>query len=298
MAPVALIGAGSGWGAGYRQTEAGPAALRDWGLAQELRRAGIDARWSAMIEPERSWREAQHLRGPATYGLVLRHAAAVGDAVVAAVEAGCFPVVIGGDHAIEMGTWSGLSRALGKASLGVVWLDAHLDAHTLETTPSQNAHGMGVAALLGLGHLDFVNLAGGTLRPEHICLLGIRSYEPEEMDLLCRLGARIIPMPEVTARGMNDVLAEGVAIATRGTQGFGFSIDLDGFEPEDAPGIGLKEPNGLHAGDTVAALAAYAGHSALKAIEIVEYIPEFDVDHRTAKLVRDLLIALLRPAAS
>jgi arginase len=295
MSQIGLIGAASGWGAGFRETEAGPAALREWGLAEALRTAGIAAEWDAFVAAERSWRDAPELRGRAAYGLVLRHAIAVANAVAATVARGRFPVVIGGDHAIEMGTWSGLARALGKAPLGVVWLDAHLDAHTIETTPSMNAHGMGVAVLLGHGQPEFLELAGGVLQPEHLCVIGARSYEPGELALLRRLGVRVIDMPEVAARGMTDVLTEAVAIATHGTAGFGFSIDLDGFDPEDAPGVGLREPGGLRAAPTVAALAAFAGHPALKAIEIVEYIPDFDPDHKTAELVRDLLVALLRP---
>jgi arginase family enzyme len=112
------------------------------------------------------------------------------------------------------------------------------------------------------------------------------------MALLRRLGVRIMEMPEVKARGMESCLAEAREIATRGTAGFGITIDLDGFDPEDAPGIGLKCDDGLRAAPTIAALRGLADHPALKAIEIVEYIPEFDQDLRTAHLVRDLVVAL------
>ena len=94
---------------------------------------------------------------------------------------------------------------------------------------------------------------------------------------------------------MGAALAEALAIATRGTAGFGISIDLDGFDPQDAPGVGLKEPGGFRAAPTLAALATLARHPALRALEIVEYIPEFDDGHRTAHLVRDLIVALLAP---
>lgn len=297
MKPAALIGAASGWGAGFRHTESGPPALRELGLARWLRARGIDAEWWTMLHPEKRWREHAELRGPATYDLVARHAAALAAEVAAAMAADYFPVVLGGDHAIAMGTWAGVSRALNGAPLGVIWLDAHLDAHTLETTPSQNAHGMGAAALLDYGHAPFRAICGGVLRPEHVCYIGIRSYEDGEMALLRRLGVRIMLMEEVKQRGIHDALNEALAIATRGTAGFGLSIDLDGFDPEDAPGIGLKEPDGLRAAPTLAALAALARHSALKAIEIVEYIPEFDDERRTAHLVRDLVLALLAPPA-
>ncbi len=137
--------------------------------------------------------------------------------------------------------------------------------------------------------------AAARLRPEHLCYIGVRSYEPEEMALLRRLGVRIMEMPEVKARGVEACLAEAHDIATRGTAGFGLTIDLDGFDPEDAPGIGLKCEDGLRAAPTVAALRALADDPKLRAIEIVEYIPEFDRDLRTAHLVRDLALALTTP---
>ncbi len=135
-------------------------------------------------------------------------------------------------------------------------------------------------------------ICGGALRPEHLCYIGVRSYEPEEMALLRRLGVRIMEMGEVNRRGIEACLAEARDIATRGTAGFGLTIDLDGFDPEDAPGIGLKCEDGLRAAPTLAALRAVADHPKLEAIEIVEYIPEFDEDLRTARLVRDLVVAL------
>lgn len=291
----ALIGAASGWGAGFRQAEGGPQALRDLGLAHWLGEAGIAARWTKMVEPALSWRAAPARRGAAAYDLVLRHAAALGDAVADAMGREDFPVVIGGDHAIAMGTWAGVSRALDRAPLGLVWLDAHLDAHTVETSPSMNAHGMSAAALLDHGDAAFRDLAGATLRPEHLCYVGVRSFEPEERALLSGLGVRMIDMDEVAARGTADCLAEAISIATAGTAGFGLTIDLDGFDPADAPGVGLRVADGLRGGPTCAALAALAHHRSLRAVEIVEYIPEFDERQRTAHLVRDLLIAALTP---
>jgi arginase len=296
MASVALIGAASGWGAGFRQTQDGPPALCDLGLADWLCQRGVAADWWAMIESEQHWRDHPELSGADTYGLVARHNAALADAVAAAMAAQRFPVVIGGDHGVAMGSWGGVARGLGHRPLGLIWLDAHLDGHTLATTPSMNAHGMSAAALLGHGYEPFLALCGGVLRPEHLCYIGVRSYEEGEMELLRRLGVRMILMDEVKERGIAAALKEALAIATRGTEGFGITIDLDGFDPADAPGIGLKEPDGLRAAPTLAALSHLSDHPALKALEIVEYIPEFDENLRTAHLVRDLILATLAPA--
>jgi arginase len=295
MNKIALIGAASGWGAGFRHTEQGPPALRALGLAGWLSAQGLDAHWRAMVRAEKRWRDHPHVKPPETFGLVARHGAALADEVARAIAARRLPVVIGGDHAVAMGTWAGVARGYGYQPLGLVWLDAHLDAHTMETTPSMNAHGMGAAALLGHGYRPFLDFCGGVLKPEHLCYVGVRSYEEGEMALLRRLGVRIILMEEVKRRGIDNALAEALATATRGTAGFGITIDLDGFDPLDAPGIGLKEPDGLRAEATLRALVPLARHPALRALEIVEYIPEFDEDHRTARLVRDLILRLLAP---
>jgi arginase len=249
-----------------------------------------------MLRAEKSWREHPEITGAAAFDLVLRHAEALADTVAATAADGQFPVVLGGDHSIAMGTWTGVARAQAHRPLGLVWLDAHLDAHTVETTPSMNAHGMGVAALLGHGHAPFRALAGGVLKPQHLCYIGARSFEAGEMALLRRLGVRIIAMDEVKRRGMDWALREAASIALSGTAGFGISIDLDGFDPKDAPGVGLREPDGFRAAPTLAALARLARHPRLRALEIVEYIPEFDDRRRTAHLVRDLIAALLAPA--
>lgn len=298
MRPVSLIGAASGWGAGFRETESGPSALRDFGLAEALHAAGIPAEWAAMVEPELSCRDAPNLARSEVFRLVVQHNAALADSVRSAVASHHLPLVLGGDHSIAVGTWGGVSRGLRGAPLGLIWFDAHLDAHTMATSPSLNVHGMSAAVLLGHGESDLLAVGGSVLRPQNLCFIGARSYEDGELALLRRLGVRIFFMDEVDRRGLSSVLDEALAIATSGTSGFGVTIDLDGFEPEDAPGIGLKEPGGLRRRDMLRSLATLAGRPDLAAIEIVEYIPEFDEELRTASLVRDLLMALLLPDAS
>jgi len=292
MAAIALIGAASGWGAGFRQTEDGPAALRDLGLAEWLRGDGVAVDWRAMVQSERRWRGHGEPSTGTIFDLVARFNEALADAVAQAMREGAFPIVLGGDHANAMGTWGGVARGLGGKPFGLIWMDAHLDAHTLATTPSMNPHGMPAAALLGHGDPRFLEICGGAVRPDHFCYIGARSWEAEEAALLSRLGVRIMAMPEVHRRGIAACLAEARDIATRGAAGFGLTIDLDGFDPQDAPGIGLKCADGLRAGPTLAALRALANHPRLVAVEIVEYIPEFDQDLRTARLVRDLVAAL------
>src|SRR5919199_4786356 len=225
--PLALIGAAFGWGAGFRQTEEGPSALRESGLDCRLAASGLAAAWTAMVEPEQRWRDRPDASVEDVFGLVARYNAALADAVGAAMSGGRVPVVVGGDHSIAIGTWGGVARALDRAPLGLIWFDAHLDAHTEATTPSMNPHGMSAAVLLGHGRPAFLAVGGHAVRPENLCYIGARSHEEGERALLERLGVRVVGMAEVRARGLAAVVEEAVAIASRGTIGFGATIDLD-----------------------------------------------------------------------
>lgn len=293
MQRAALIGAASGWGAGFHQTQDGPQVLRQLGLAERLTGAGIPAHWAAMVDADSDRRSLINPTPQQKFRLVARHTAGLAEAVAAAMAARHLPVVLGGDHAIAIGTWGGVARGMAGAPFGLIWLDAHLDAHTAETTPSMNAHGMSAAVLLGHGLPDFLAVGGGVLRPENLCYVGVRSYELAEWALLHRLGVRMFHMDEVQERGLAAVMSDALAIATRGTAGFGLTIDLDGFDPEDVPGVGLQVPDGLRGADACAVLRHLGRDPRLQAIEIVEYSPELDHAGKTARLVQDLLAALL-----
>src|SRR6185312_5578440 len=220
MTSVSLIGAASGWGAGVRETEAGPEALREFGLAEWLRSAGIPADWVAMVETERRWRDAPEQTREAIDRLVAEHNARLADTVAREAAASHLPVILGGDHSIAIGSWGGVARGFGGAPLGLIWFDAHLDPHTPETTPSMNPHGMSAAVLLGHGAPAFLAVGGGVVRPENLCYIGARDWEAGEMALLRRLGVRIIEMPEVRRRGLAACVAEAHCIATNGTRRF------------------------------------------------------------------------------
>ncbi len=298
MRRAALIGAASGWGAGIQLMQDGPQALRDFGLAERLTAAGIPAHWAAMVAAGKDRRTAPDPTPQQKFELVARHNAGLAGAVASAMAQGDLPVVLGGDHAIAIGTWGGVSRGMAGAPFGLIWLDAHLDAHTVETTPSMNAHGMSAAVLLGHGLPEFLAVGGGVLRPENLCYVGIRSYELAEWALLRRLGVRIFHIDEVGERGLAAVMAEALAIATRDTAGFGLTIDLDGFDPEDVPGVGLPVPDGIRGADACAVLRHLGRDPRLRAIEIAEYSPELDRGARTARLAQDLLTSLLTPAVA
>lgn len=203
-------------------------------------------------------------------------------------------LVIGGDHSCAIGTWSGVAGALRRRGrVGLIWIDAHTDMHVPETTHSGAINGMPVAALLGHGAPQLTGLAGdgAAIDPGHICLIGSRSFEPEEIVFARRHGVRIIDMAECKRRGIGDVLAEAHAIATNGTVGYGVSLDLDAFDPMDAPGVGTPVADGIRVREFADAWIAVTRNRACRGIEIVEYNPFRDDDGRTAQLMTGLVAA-------
>jgi arginase len=282
---IQIIGVASGGGAKDERCADGPLALRDYGLVSHLQARHTGVAWNDTIHAgTRAGDVVAAVSGVCTR--LAQH-------VKACVGRGDMPVVLGGDHSCAIGTWKGAAQAL-RGPLGLIWIDAHMDAHTPLSTPSGALHGMPLACLLGYGDQRLTAIGGGiTLQPQHVCLIGVRSFETGEAALLRRLGVRIYFMPEVARRGLSAVLHEALTIVTSGCAGFGITLDLDALDPHDAPGVGSPVAGGLRGAELAAALPRIATHPALTAIEIAEYNPERDRDCRTARLVTQLLDAML-----
>lgn len=201
---------------------------------------------------------------------------------------GKLPLVLGGDHSIAIGTWSGIKVALGSEDLGLIWIDAHLDAHTPKTSPSLNMHGMPVAVLLGQGESRFTTLSGPSpkLKPENIFLIGIRSFEKEEEHFLKEMGVTIYDMKEIEARGFHAIFQE--VLTKFSNLKFGISIDVDAFDPNEAPGTGTPESQGLKFKNVHVSLYNLIQNPNFIALEITEFNPHRDEDHKTADLVWNL----------
>ncbi len=178
--------------------------------------------------------------------------------------------------------------------LGLIWVDAHMDAHTPRTTPSGALHGMPLACLLGRGAASLTAIAEhATLDPAHLCLVGVRSFESAEAVLLKRLGVRIFFMEDIAHLGLDAVMREAIAHVRKDTAGFGISIDLDAVDPGDAPGVGSPVAGGIGAAELTAACSRLALQSALTGIEIAEYNPRRDRHLATGGLVANILDAML-----
>jgi len=264
-----LIGAACGLGAQDHGCEDGPLYLRAHKIFQG---SNIPVAWGDMLQPAVASADSPVA---AATELCFRLA----DCVQNTLEAGHFPLVVGGDHSCAIGTWSGVHQWLGEQGpLGLIWINAHMDSHTFATTPSGALHGMPLACLLGYGEqrLTGIGATEPKLRPEHVCLLGARSFEEGEAALLEKLGVRVISMAEIHRRGVAATLAEALAIANNGTAGYGVSLDLDVLDPTEEPGVGSPEPDGLLCLELEHALRQLRNDPALLAMEIVEYNPHHD----------------------
>jgi arginase len=281
--PVQLIGAACGLGGADPDCANAPAVLLP-GLEALLCSSGVEVVPSVTLSPPAGPKRAA----------VGRFCGAVAAAVAGALRAARLPCVLGGDHACAAGTWSGAAGALaGRGSLGLVWIDAHMDSHTLATSRSGRLHGMPLAYLLGEDDEPLAGLETGVLAPRHVCLVGVRSFEPEEARLLERLGVRVFFMDEVRQRGMAEVLRDAVGIAASGSASFGVTVDLDAVDPQDAPAVATPAAGGIRGAELAAALASIGGDARLAAFELVEYCPRRDRDGRTARLVHALAAAAL-----
>lgn len=291
--PVEIVGVACGQGAQDQHCSTGPDALRAGDLLRRLQMRGLSAAWSETIRPV-----------PADHADALQSVQDVcgrlAQRVQLGVASGSLPLVLGGDHSCAIGTWKGAASALRKRGpLGLIWIDAHMDAHTHQTTPSGALHGMPLACLLGFGDERLTALGScARLLPQHVCLIGVRSFETGEAALLRRLGVRVFFMPEVARRGLAAVMREALSIATADTAGFGVTLDLDVIDPADAPGIGSPVTGGLRAAELAAKLALLQGHPALTGVEIAEYNPQRDRGGRTARLAIEMIEAMLVPESA
>ncbi|MDH4273611.1 MAG: arginase [Gammaproteobacteria bacterium] len=278
-----VLGVASCVGASDRTCQEGPEALRALLKCQPL----PDLRWVTTL------RDPQDVAMDA-YAMVAALAPRVAQQTQLWSAHGHQFVVVGGDHSCAIGTWSGVARSLrGRGALGLLWIDAHMDAHTPETSPSGALHGMPLAMLLGAGPPDLVRLAGTipALQPRHVWLIGVRSYEAQEQQRLTDLGVNIRYMTEVKTRGLAAIIAEALADLQRNTEAFGVSVDLDALDPVDAPGVGSPEPGGITADALLAALHGLGRHAQVVGLEIAELNPRYDLHQKTVRLAYDLLAA-------
>ena len=212
-----------------------------------------------------------------------------------AVGAGAFPLGLGGDHSLSAGLVAGAARALAAQGqrLGLIWLDAHADINTPDTSQTGNVHGMPVAHLLGLGAPALAQLASPALLPEDIALIGLRSLDQPEQERIRSLGIRAFTMSDIDQRGLPAVMEQALEQVLASTGGLYVSCDMDWIDPTEAPGVGTRVPGGATYREAHLAMEMLAASGRLVGLDLVEINPVLDRANRTAQLAVELIASAL-----
>ena len=267
----------------------GPSVLQQSSYLAALHEQGLNLHWQSMITAHKPFKSSLTQVGELCNELARD--------VAQLVQKKQFFLVLGGDHTSAIGTWSGASVVKkNQGPLGLIWIDAHMDSHTPQTTLSGNMHGMPLACLLGHGENRLTHLAGNApkLHPEYVCLIGVRSYEEHEAQLLNQLNVRVFYKDEIKQRGLVAVLRDAIQIVTNHTAGYGISIDIDSIDPKEAPGTGVTEPGGLSANELCHALTLFVDDARLIGVEIAEFDPSRDSAQMTEKLIAKIITAFTK----
>ncbi len=307
---IRIIGIPMDFGQLHRGVDMGPAALRYTGLASELRRLGytVEDRGDILVpvrdrgddikdKPEPAAQAQTGQRGSVNrvYSNYLQAITNVCKEVYGAakeaVAEGDFPLFLGGDHSISIGTIGGVSD---DNQTGVIWIDAHGDFNTCETSPSGNVHGMPLAALTGEGDPALVNIGriGAKVDPENVVLIGIRSLDIEERVRLKKSGITVYTMRDIDEQGISTIISKALMKLIR-IKRVHVSLDMDAIDPVEAPGVGTPVPGGLTYREAHLCMEIVADSGKLSSMDIVEINPILDQANKSAKLAVNLAISAL-----
>ncbi|EME72608.1 arginase [Bacillus sonorensis] len=208
------------------------------------------------------------------------------------VASGSFPLVLGGDHSIAIGTLAGLAKHY--QNLGVIWYDAHADVNTKETSPSGNIHGMPLAISMGIGHERLTGIYGdgAKVKPENIVIIGARSLDDGEKKLIRDRGIKVYTMHEIDRLGMTRIMEETIEYLRERTDGVHLSLDLDALDPNDAPGVGTPVAGGISYRESHLAMEMLEESNLITSAEFVEVNPILDEKNRTAETAVALMGSL------
>jgi arginase len=292
---IAIVGAPLDLGQDRRGVDMGPSAVRVAGLNARLASLGYEVTDLGNIPVE----QAEAASPGQAHAKYLEEIAAacglLGERVYRALAEGFVPVVLGGDHSVAVGTVSGVAKAFRERgeNIGLIWLDAHADMNTPESSPSGNIHGMPLACLAGAGPRELTELLGPRpkVQPRNAVIVGLRDVDQVEKARVHESGVRAFTMRDIDERGMRAVMEDAILIATEGTAGFHLSLDMDFVDPADAPGVGTPVRGGATYREAHLALEMICDSGKMIAMEVVEVNPVIDVSNRTADLAVELIMS-------
>ncbi|AIM16722.1 arginase [Neobacillus sedimentimangrovi] len=289
---LSIIGMPMDLGQMRRGVDMGPSAIRYAGINERLKPLFDeihDLGDIAIGRPEVIVDQESNLRN---LDLVAEKNALLAEKVDEAVQAGWFPLVLGGDHSIAIGTLAGVAKHY--KNLGVIWYDAHGDLNTAETSPSGNIHGMPLAVSLGIGHSKLTEIGGYTpkIKPENVVIIGARSLDEGERILIKEKGIKVYTMHEIDRMGMAKVMEETIAYLKERTDGVHLSLDLDGLDPSECPGVGTPVIGGISFRESHLAMEMLEESKIITSAEFVEVNPILDEKNKTASIAVGLMASL------
>lgn len=290
-----IIGVPSDLGANLRGANMGPASIRIANLKLKIEQQGYSVTDLGDLHvPIRESLESQIALDKYLSPIsdICRDLSSITEGIL---DRGHIPLIIGGDHSVAIGSISGILRHFHKQNkeVGLVWIDAHADVNTPETSPSGNLHGMPLATLLGQGHPILTAISEKKLRPQNTALIGIRNIDDEEKRILRETGIKFYTMRDIDEKGMFTVMREAIACASDGTEGIHVSFDIDGIDPRYAPGVSTPVSGGLTLREAHLCLEMLSETKKLVSLEFMEMNPITDVGGQTAHLTVDLVLSAL-----
>jgi arginase len=292
MKRLSIIGMPMDLGQLRRGVDMGPSAIRYAEVVERLRLLFDqieDLGDIAIGRPEVVIDQQSNLRN---LELITEKSEQLADIVDQVVAKGAFPLVLGGDHSIAIGTLAGIGKHYN--NLGVIWYDAHGDLNTADTSPSGNIHGMPLAVSLGLGHKKLTEIGGYSpkIKPENIVIIGARALDEGEKDLIKEKGIKVYTMHEIDRMGMAKVIEETISYLRTKTDGVHLSLDLDALDPLDCPGVGTPVYGGITYRESHLAMEMLAEAEIITSAEFVEVNPILDERNKTATVAVELMGSL------
>ena len=292
---VRLVGVPMDLGAGRRGVDMGPSAIRIAGVSQGLRNLGFvveDDGDVGVPAPETRDPGSTHAR----YLEPIYHVCnRLRLRVRRSLDQGEIPIVLGGDHSIAIGTVSGVAEHFRSRNekIGLIWVDAHADMNTPESSPTGNIHGMPLATVLGLGHARLVEMGGfwPKVAPKNVCLIGIRDIDNHEREIVKKSGIHAYTMRDVDERGMRAIMQESIGFANDGTAGFHVSFDLDGMDPRDVPGTGTPVKGGISWREANLLMEMVSDTGRMTSLEVTELNPVLDVKNQSGEVAVDVILS-------
>jgi arginase len=294
---IRIIGVPMDLGQSRRGVDMGPSALRVAGLQARLKQLGHTVEDMGNMFVKQAEEQPYGEKRAKYMHEIAETCLGLAELTEHALDEGFLPLVLGGDHSIAIGSLSGVSKFYRRESkeVGFLWLDAHGDMNTPESSPSGNVHGMPMASLIGYGAPELSELMGfkPKVEPRHVALVGVRDLDAKERRLVKESGVHAFTMRDIDERGMRDVMAEALRVVCDDTAGVAVSLDMDFVDPEDAPGVGTPVRGGVTYREGHLAMEMVADTEAMVSLEIVEINPVIDEANKTALLGVEMLLSAL-----